>query len=95
MELLEDEKKRGGSFHKGATRPEERDIFRLDAERQPVAAPNYIFDCNKNKTKKPSDAKLFCIKMEKIIRNLVLRCPTAAKRPRNSRNPGIQAAPAE
>lgn len=59
IELLEDERKGrnvhilygGGSFHKGATPPEERDIFRLDAERQPVAAPNYTFDWNREKKK--------------------------------------------
>lgn len=53
MELLEDGKKEDEMFTfstaAAASTRGQRDIFRLDADRQPVAAPNYTFDCNKKK----------------------------------------------
>lgn len=72
MELLEDGKKKKRKFSHSLRQRQlpqgGGDMFRLKAERQPAAALNYTFDCNKKK--QPSDAKPSCIKMQKIIRNL-------------------------
>lgn len=74
-ELLEGEKKKRKRSHSLRRRqlPQGGDLSggTPHVPMFPVAALNIKFDCNKK--------KILCIKMDKVIRNFVLGCPTAAK----------------